>query len=152
MGPAAELEGAAANVPVMVPALALGAAIARPAIVAPTTADTFAAVKNLCENFENMVISPKRCLNLCSLLTTRSEIMELISRSRVALLECKATETGLNFPHEKQGILHAAINGTSNPACLPHKSVFCRTFRPRICTTRHRVEHNYPRWIAVTTI
>jgi len=78
--------------------------------------------------------------------------MELIPRSRVAPLECKATETGFNFPHETQGILHAAINGTPNPAFLPHKSIFCRIFHPRICTTRHRVGHNYPRWIAVTTI
>ena len=103
MGPAAELEGAAANVPVTVPALALGADIARPAIVAPTAADKFAAVKTLRVKFENMVISPKRCLNLCSLLTTRSETMELISRSHVALLEFEAAETGFNFPFETQG-------------------------------------------------
>lgn len=76
MGLAAELAGAAAIVPEIVPPSAPGAASAIPAAAMPIIAEKFDKEKRGKENFENMVISPKKVHNLSSLLTTRLENME----------------------------------------------------------------------------
>lgn len=84
MGLAAELEGAAANVPVMVPALALVTGSIMLAAAIPADAKTPIVLNRDTVDVESIIVSPKKLRFMCSLLTTRSENMELICQSRTA--------------------------------------------------------------------